>query len=124
MLALDGRDVEDGYGFFNVMGELPTGLAHRIAWLLLRGDIPDGLVIDHLCRNRWCVNPWHMDPVPLWLNTLRGNHPSAVARRTNQCRRGHEFTGENTYRLPDGTRRCRTCVRLRVRARKAETRAA
>lgn len=60
-----------GYGKYR-RSNRHTG-AHRIAYQLLVGEIPEGLVIDHLCRNRACVNPWHMDPVTNRENILRGH---------------------------------------------------
>jgi hypothetical protein len=100
-----------GYGYFN------KKIAHRLAYELLIGPIPEGMVIDHLCRNRWCVNPDHMEPVTSGENVLRGEGPSAKAARKQECDHGHPFTPENTKFLTraDGRkyRRCRTCARIR-----------
>lgn len=79
------RFVSTGYGMLNVRSSVdgkwrPT-TAHRVAYELLVGDIPDGLVIDHLCRNHACVNPAHLEAVPQQTNLLRGEHPSAIAAR-------------------------------------------
>jgi hypothetical protein len=102
-----------GYGWFRVGdGAQPTG-AHRIAYELYVGPIPDGLYIDHLCRNRGCVNPAHMEPVPNRVNILRGEGITAEQARQTHCKRDHEFTAENTYRIPStGSRVCRTCKRV------------
>jgi len=87
-------------------------LAHRCAWELLRGPIPHGLELDHLCRNHACVNPDHLEPVTHAENMAR----SARARQTH-CKHGHELTPENVLvrrRGPGGTwktRRCRQCYR-------------
>ena len=102
----------DGYG--NTCetrdGEKRVFLVHREAWTILRGPIPDGLVIDHLCRNRRCMNPAHMEPVTLGENVLRGEGICAQRKRATHCKHGHEFTPENTYRRQNGHRGCRKCA--------------
>ena len=93
--------------------------AHRIMWEIARGDIPEGMQVDHLCRNRGCINPKHLEIVTSRENTLRGESPSAVAARRTACIRGHDLTGENLRIETYGGRshrRCRTCHRDRVRA--------
>lgn len=87
--------------------------ATRFVYELTRGKIPDGLFLDHLCRNRWCVNPAHLDPVTNRENALRGHYGLLTA-----CKQGHPFTPENTGRL-SGRRRCLTCHRLSERRRRA-----
>ncbi len=89
-------------------------LVHR--WMYERevGPIPEGLVIDHLCRNRHCVNPACMEPVSRGENVLRGIGPSAEAARRTKCMSGHDYTPENTRTRVKGgrpTRVCRTCAR-------------
>ncbi|MET8985829.1 HNH endonuclease [Nonomuraea wenchangensis] len=108
---------ESGYGQFQ------GGSAHRWAYVFFRVDIPPTLDIDHLCRNRACVNPWHMDPVPTKVNVLRGIGPSALNARKTHCIRGHEFTEANTYSPPGrlGRRYCRTCIALRSSKQKRAT---
>jgi hypothetical protein len=100
-----------GYGQISA-GSREEGmlLAHRVAYTLLVGPIPDGLELDHLCRNRGCVNPAHLEPVTRQENVLRGIGISADNARKTHCKHGHEFTSENTeiYR---GTRHCRVCRR-------------
>ena len=83
---------------------------HRVAYTLWREPIPDGLTIDHLCRNRACANPRHLEVVPMRENVLRGAGPTAGNAYKTHCIRGHEFTPENTYQRP-GThyRECRIC---------------
>jgi len=93
--------------------------AHRIAYELWVAPIPEGLTIDHLCRVRHCVNPDHLEPVTQKVNTLRGEAPSAINARKTHCQKGHEFTPENTRRLPDGRRVCRTCRRAYKAKRRA-----
>lgn len=101
-----------GYGSFGA-GSLGSNAAHRFAYEALVGPIPEGLELDHLCRNPSCVNPSHLDPVTHHENILRGNAPPAINARKTHCKRGHEFTPDNTYTLKssDGRdlRDCRTC---------------
>jgi len=84
--------------------------AHRYVYEQEVGPIPDGLTLDHLCRNRACVNPDHLEPVTMRVNTLRGETITARNAAKTRCDKGHEFTPENTMRKPDG-RRCRVCQR-------------
>ena len=100
-----------GYGVFVVKhGVLRP--AHRIAYLLTHGAIPDGLELDHLCRNRLCVNPDHLEPVTHQVNCLRGESPSANHARRTSCVNGHPFDERNTHIRPDGSRKCRACDRI------------
>lgn len=90
--------------------------AHRISYELHRGAIPEGLVIDHLCRNRKCVNPEHLEPVSNRENILRGTSPAAKAAAASQCRFGHPYSGANLYVARNGSRACRKCIRRQQRA--------
>ena len=109
----------DGYGRVRYNGRRTR--AHRIAYELAIGPIPAGLVIDHLCRNRRCVNPDHLEPVTSQENTRRGVTGQARAeqkRAQTHCEHGHEFTEANTaYRLTGG-RKCKECHRLREAERR------
>lgn len=96
----------DGYGQFVVDGR--NVRVHRWSYEHHIGPIPDGLVIDHLCRNRACVNAKHMEPVTPLENTRRGVAPTAINARKTACKRGHVFTETNTVAVPGG-RACRTC---------------
>ena len=91
-----------GYGAIKV-GDVMRE-AHRVGYELLRGPIPEGLQIDHLCRNPGCVNPDHMEPVTARENTLRGVSPSAKAAKKTHCKNGHLLPDN-----PSGERRCRIC---------------
>ena len=97
--------------------------AHRAAYQILVGPIPDGLTIDHLCRNRRCVNPTHLEPVTTKENLRRGLSPTAINARKTHCIHGHEFTKDNTYHRKGIGRRCRTCARALNRVRNDENRA-
>lgn len=96
--------MRDGYGRFCYRNR--RWLAHRWAWTFLRGPIPDGLSVDHLCRVVQCVNPDHLEPVPIAENIRRSPH----SHKTH-CIRGHEFTPDNILWQRDGGRRCRACKR-------------
>ena len=98
-----------GYGQTTYSGR--RWLAHRVAYELMVGPIPEGLTLDHLCRNRICVRPGHLEAVTNRENVLRGEGTTAVNARKTQCDHGHPYTPENTYTRQDGTRECRTCRR-------------
>ena len=99
-----------GYGLFFVeVGQ--TVPAHRYSYELLRGEIPPGYCIDHLCRNHSCINPNHLEAVTPRENTLRGNAPNILLYHSDRCSRGHLFTPENTYEH-HGSRICKTCKKM------------
>lgn len=90
--------------------------AHRVVYRLLVGPIPEGLVLDHLCRFRACVNPTHVEPVTDRINTIRGDAPDATRRRHRAkrfCLRGHPLFGANVRRYR-GSRHCRACRVIHV----------
>ena len=111
-----GARKRNGYGQFKLGGR-PL-LPHRIAYAWACGPIPDSAQLDHLCRNRACVNPAHLEPVTNRENALRGEHPNVLARRRGRCRAGlHDLTDSiNVYVSSDGRRYCRACMRDRHRA--------
>ena len=107
----------NGYGQFWLAGK--KHYAHRVAYELLRGEIPEGLQIDHLCRNRACANPDHLEPVTCKENLLRGETFQAANAAKTHCPQGHPYSGDNLYVYPDGRRGCRTCKLERDRRYRA-----
>lgn len=94
-----------GYGRFD------HERAHRWAYVNLVGPIPDGLVLDHLCRNKRCVDPDHLEPVPPRVNILRGSAPPAINARRTSCINGHSLEGGGVreYVRPDTGKMMRVC---------------
>ena len=103
--------ISHGYGSFDLpgVGRWRAVRAHRFAYEALVGPIPEGMVIDHLCRVKACVNPDHLEPVTQRTNLLRGQSFAAVNAAKTHCVHGHEFTPANTIVSP-GRRRCRSCT--------------
>lgn len=121
----------DGYGIIGVEGHR-TARAHRVAYELIEGPIPEGLQLDHLCRVRYCINPAHLEPVTSRENTMRSPISlTAISAAKTHCPAGHEYTLENTRYQANG-RVCRECGRehgrrwyaTRGRAARAAVRAA
>jgi hypothetical protein len=100
-----------GYGRVSYLRE--NRLAHRVSYVTFKGEIPNGMTIDHLCRNRACINPDHLEAVPIGVNVLRGDGPSARHARKTHCPAGHPYSGENLY-LYGTTRQCVTCSKNRA----------
>lgn len=98
---------EKGYGQFRV--GVRTVRAHRFAYEAMVGPIPDGLTIDHLCRNRGCQNPDHLEPVTSRENTLRGDTAPAHNAAKTHCPAAHPYTPRNTYVSKRNRRDCRAC---------------
>lgn len=126
----------DGYGQVSIGGGMQR--AHRVAYEILVGPVPEGLTLDHRCHSdaaargecaggtscphRACIRPDHLEPVSRRVNILRGLSPSAVNARKAECDNGHPLDGPNLYRHPSGARKCRECHREQARAHAARKR--
>jgi hypothetical protein len=117
-----GAKTADGYGHFGV--ERRARRVHRLAYEALVGPIPDGLVLDHLCRVTACLAVDHLEPVTLRENTVRGAGFIAQNARATHCPQGHAYDQANTYRTTDRRRDCKICRAARNRAWRARARAA
>jgi hypothetical protein len=125
-----GHITKDGYGKFYLASAGRNLLAHRVSYEhFMQEDIPPGMDLDHLCHtldkacpggvidlHRRCVMPATLQPVTKLENSLRGRSPWAVNAAKECCIYGHEYTPENTYVPPDGSRECRICMKSRGRA--------
>lgn len=111
---------EHGYAVVN------HAYVHRASHELFKGNIPDGMQIDHLCRNRRCVNPDHLEAVTQRTNLLRGESRPAANHRKTHCVRGHELSGDNIVRLASRPteRPCKVCWYERNRLYKRAARSA
>lgn len=116
-----GKYIHNGYGQMWQKRIRKSVYAHRYAYEQFVGPIPDGLQLDHLCRNRGCVNPAHLEPATNRVNVLRGMGPTALNARKTHCKRGHPLVPENLYILAGPSRggyvsrECKTCNNLRRR---------
>jgi hypothetical protein len=129
---------KDGYGLIGIsrnhaadIGASRTILAHRLAWKLANGPIPDGLQIDHVCRNRACINADHLEAVTASENVRRSDAPVLSAFRLQaqramqreayktNCVHGHALTEDNVYADRRGFRNCKECQRERNRVWRA-----
>jgi hypothetical protein len=111
----------DGYGNFVYEGR--SHPAHRLAYIWFVGPLPEGLEIDHKCRNRACVEPTHLEPVTHLENVRRGNRVGPQPKR-DSCGKGHLFDVANTWYARNGQRKCRACAAINQRLFHARRRAA
>lgn len=118
-----GLKYPNGYGM--VPSRRRRFLAHRVAWVLTYGTIDHTLTLDHLCRNRACVNPAHLEQVSMHMNNLRGNGFSGKNARKTHCPQGHPYDESNTILTTNPRpglimgRKCRLCNRARKRTPRA-----
>ena len=114
-----GFSDKDGYGKFWINERKMSVAAHRVSYELYASKIPDGHVIDHMCRVRSCVNPDHLRVVTQLINVRENNSsPCSLNARKTHCKHGHELTEENVCLVRDG-RACKVCIKLRMRIYRA-----
>lgn len=114
-----GNKNRQGYGRVPFRGRVVV--PHRLLHQTIFGEITPGLVSDHICENKSCVNPKHIEPVTSKENIYRGCAPPSINIRKTHCASGHKFTTENTY-ISRGMRACRTCNMLKERRKRARLR--
>lgn len=112
-----GCVASNGYGKVRSMDRYTS--PHRVIAAHFHGPTPKGMQVDHLCRNRLCVNPEHLEIVTPRTNTLRSDAVSAKNARKVVCMRGHALSGENLYMTTDNRRQCRTCRNVSTAAYQA-----
>lgn len=105
-----GPRTTTGYGSFCV--DHKSHYSHRVSYEMAKGEIPFSLHIDHLCRNKLCVNPEHLEAVTVQENITRGR------RLQLNCKHGHPLSGDNLYMTPLGARNCRACQQIRYAKKK------
>lgn len=109
-----GTILQSGYGQI-VIRNTKKARAHRFMYERAKGKIPDGLQLDHLCRNKLCVNPDHLEIVTGRENLMRSTSFVAINARKTHCHKGHPLFGTNLNITPMGSRRCKECGKLAMR---------
>lgn len=105
----------DRHGYGAVYFEGRVQRAHRAVYRMLVGPVPEGLVLDHLCRTPACVRPDHLEPVSLQVNFARGLDPTRAKKAQTHCVHGHPLSGANLIARPGGRRGCRECANVAQR---------
>lgn len=113
-----GKLEKDGYARLQYRGV--KRMAHIWSYEAVNGPVPEGLCLDHTCKNRARCNPAHLEAVTIRVNTLRGDGPSAAYAERTHCKHGHPLSGDNV-RQEHNRRRCLTCLRARSSSRRANT---
>lgn len=110
-------------GYTRIRVDRRSQATHRMAYIAWVGPLADDQEIDHLCRQRACCNPQHLEAVTHRENIRRSDTAWALIHRTRRCKRGHEMTEDNVRLLTNGAQACRTCIREwnreRMRVRRA-----
>lgn len=104
----NGAKHHGGYGKTSSLGRFL--FAHRASYEVFKGKIPHGLTIDHLCKNKLCINPEHLEAVPLTVNVMRGNGPPSKNLKKSTCRFGHTFSIKKTKSKKGYQRFCKECA--------------
>lgn len=106
-----GATYNNGYGFININKRSVS--AHRLSYFVHKGIIPENFIVDHLCNNKYCINPHHLEAKSQKDNLLRSNSASTLNILKTHCDKGHEFSNENTRLNKQGSRECIACLNER-----------